>query len=330
MKRLMQTVAALPLFAIGAAAQDPAQLDALKKKMFEEQTVRLSMVDDVVKKKMLEEQTVRLNMVGAVAGPQVKGIPYSADEITEVNQVLGDGTRIHRETKVSVYRDSEGRTRRETPDNITISDPVAGTTYMVNPKTNAVRKLQTANNYIYRSSGAMTAGIPAMGEGVPTTFSVDTADGQTNIAVNGKQLDPKAVQELIAKAKAEGSAETKAGFQIVADGPVNGYAFATGARRVMVHPKAGEALGKKNIEGVIADGMRNAETIEAGAIGNDRPIQVVNEHWFSEELGMMVYSKRSDPRTGDEIFRVTNIRRGDPPAYLFQAPAETHGNERKM
>ena len=38
---------------------------------------------------------------------------------------------------------------------------------------------------------------------------------------------------------------------------------------------------------------------------------------------MMVYSKRSDPRTGDETFRVTNIRRGDPPAYLFQAPAET-------
>jgi hypothetical protein len=310
MKRLIQTVAALPLFAIGAAAQDTVQLDVLKKKL-------------------MDEQTVKLNMVGAVAGPLQKGMPYSADEITEVNQVLGDGTKIHRETKVSVYRDSEGRTRRETPDNITITDPVAGTTYMVNPKTNAVRKLQTANNYFYRSAGAMTAGIPAMGEGAPTTFSVDTADGQTNIAVNGKQLDPKAVQELIAKAKAEGSAETKAGF-VLADGPVNGYAFATGARRVMISSKAGESLGKKNIEGVIADGTRNAETIEAGAIGNDRPIQVVNEHWFSEELGMMVYSKRSDPRTGDEIFRLTNIRRGDPPAYLFQAPAETHSNERKM
>jgi hypothetical protein len=272
-------------------------------------------------------------MVGAVAGPQVKGNPYSADEITEVNQVLGDGTKIHRETKVTVYRDSEGRTRRETPDNVTISDPVAGTTYVINPKTNAVRKLQTANNFMYRTGamGAMTSGVPGTGEGVATTFSVHTADGQTNIEVNGKQLDPKAVQELIAKAKAEGSAETKGGF-VVADGPVNGYAFATGpARRVMINPKAGEALGKKNIEGVIADGMRNSETIEAGAIGNDRPIQVVNEHWFSEELGMMVYSKRSDPRTGDETFRVTNIHRGDPPAYLFQAPAETHTNsERKM
>ena len=45
---------------------------------------------------------------------------------------------------------------------------------------------------------------------------------------------------------------------------------------------------------------------------------------------MMVYSKRSDPRTGDEIFRMTNIRRGDPPAYLFQAPADAPAAERKM
>ena len=93
----------------------------------------------------------------------------------------------------------------------------------------------------------------------------------------------------------------------------------------------GEPLGKKSIEGVIAEGNRNVQTIETGAIGNDRPIQIVNEHWYSEELGMMVLSKRTDPRSGDETFRVTNIHRGDPPAYLFQAPAETHPNtERKM
>jgi len=311
MKKLMQTVAALPLFAIGAAAQDTVQLDVLKKKMLDEQ------------------QVVKMNMVGAMRGPVVKGMPYSADEITETTQVLGDGTKIHRETKTAVYRDNEGRTRRETPDSVTISDPVAGTTYVINPKTNAVRKLQTASNFVYRSSGG-ALGTP-MPDGMASTFSVHTMDGQTNIEVNGKQLDPKAVAELIAKAKAEGSAEK--GFAVITDGPVNGYSFttATPARRVMVNQKSGESLGKKNIEGVIADGMRNSETIDAGAIGNDRPIQVVNEHWYSEELGMAVYSKHSDPRTGDEIFRVTNIHRGDPPAYLFQAPAEAHGAaEHKM
>jgi hypothetical protein len=311
MKKLMYSVATLPLLAIGAAAQDTVQLD-------------------VAKKKMLDEQMVKLNMVGAVRGAVVKGMPYSADEITEVNQVLGDGTKIHRETKVTVYRDSEGRTRRETPENITISDPVAGTTYVVNTKTNAVKKLQTTNNYIYRSTGVGGGIGIGNGDGAPSTFSVQTVDGQTNIEVNGKQLDPKAVQELIAKAKAEGRAETKGGLVIV-DGPNVGYSVAPPPMgRVMVKPKAGESLGKKNIEGVIADGTRNTETIEAGAIGNDRPIQVVNEHWYSEELGMTVYNRRTDPRTGEETFRLTNIHRGDPPAYLFQAPADTHTNERKM
>jgi hypothetical protein len=313
MKKLMQTVAVLPLFAIGAAAQETAQLDALKKRMVEEQ------------------QVVKMDMVGAMRGPVVKGMPYSADEITETTQVLGDGTKIHRETKTAVYRDNEGRTRRETPDNVTISDPVAGATYVINPKTNSVRKLQTASNFVYRTSGAM--GGTATADGMSTTFSVHTMDGQTNIEVNGKQLDPKAVAELIAKAKAEGSAETKGLAVLTTDGPPTmGYTVATGPmRRVMVNTRAGESLGKKNIEGVIADGMRNSETIDAGAIGNDRPIQVVNEHWYSEELGMAVYSKHSDPRTGDEIFRVTNIHRGDPPAYLFQAPAESHTTtDRKM
>jgi hypothetical protein len=118
----MQSAAVLPLLAFGAMAQDSAQLTEVKKK--------------------LEESMVRMNMVGAVKGPLVKGMPYSGEEVNETNQVLADGTRIHRETKVMVYRDSEGRTRRESPENITISDPVAGNTYVINPKTTAVRWLQ--------------------------------------------------------------------------------------------------------------------------------------------------------------------------------------------
>jgi hypothetical protein len=92
---------------------------------------------------------------------------------------------------------------------------------------------------------------------------------------------------------------------------------------------AGESLGKQMIEGVNAEGTRNVSTIEAGAIGNDRPIQVSSESWYSDELQMMVMSKHSDPRTGDESFRLTNIRRGEPGAYLFQAPAGYQITERK-
>lgn len=278
-----------------------------------------------VQKKLLDEQIVRLNAIGTVKGPVVKNLPYSADEITEVNQTLADGTRIHRETKVTVYRDSEGRTRRESPESVTISDPVAGSTYIVNPKTNTVRKLQMSNTFIYRKAAGGE-------EGKTATFSVrTTGDGQANIEVNGQALDPKAVAEMIARAKAEGSAEAKGG-QVMLRTP-----FSTEPDMVKVGPMkqvAGktetESLGKKNFDGVIAAGTRNVETIETGAIGNDRPIQIVNESWYSDELAATVYTKRSDPRTGEEIFRLTNIQRGDPPAALFQAPAEPQVNEKKM
>ena len=97
--------------------------------------------------------------------------------------------------------------------------------------------------------------------------------------------------------------------------------MAAPAQRLMVRRTgSGESLGKQMVEGVNAEGMREVTTIPAGSIGNDRPISITNESWYSGELQMMVSSKRSDPRTGDETFRMTNIRLGEPGAYLFQAP----------
>ena len=65
---------------------------------------------------------------------------------------------------------------------------------------------------------------------------------------------------------------------------------------------------------------RMTATIEAGAIGNDRPIQVVSESWFSNELQTMVKSSHSDPRTGQETFELTNINRSEPGPELFEVP----------
>jgi hypothetical protein len=314
-KKLIQGAAIVPLLAFGAAAQDTEQLDAIKKHLAE-----------------TEQHMVKMDMVGAVKGPVVKGMPYAADEISETNQVLGDGTRIHREIKTSVYRDSEGRTRRETPDNITINDPVANATYMINPKTNSVRKLQMASTMMYRRDVGVGVGAGGSIEG-PTTFSIRTnGDGPSDIVINGQALDPKQVQEMIAKAKSEGRVEAKGGVLVPSTAvAVAGGTFTAGVPAMKrINMGKGESLGKKNVEGVIAEGTRNVETIEAGEIGNDRAIQIVNEQWFSEELGMTVMSKRSDPRMGDETFRVTNIRRGDPAPYLFQPPAGATVNERKM
>ena len=43
----------------------------------------------------------------------VKGAPYSAVAVTESTQTLSDGNQIMRKSEVTLYRDSEGCTRRE-------------------------------------------------------------------------------------------------------------------------------------------------------------------------------------------------------------------------
>ena len=76
------------------------------------------------------------------------------------------------------------------------------------------------------------------------------------------------------------------------------------------------------MEGVLAEGQRQTMTIPAGSQGNDREIHVITETWMSPDLKMAVYRKTSDPRTGDNIMRLSNISRNDPDPQLFQAPAD--------
>ena len=47
-------------------------------------------------------------------GKVVTGAPYSAVAVTETRQTLSDGNRIDRKMQANVYRDAQGRTRRET------------------------------------------------------------------------------------------------------------------------------------------------------------------------------------------------------------------------
>jgi hypothetical protein len=82
-----------------------------------------------------------------------------------------------------------------------------------------------------------------------------------------------------------------------------------------------ESLGTQTMEGVKAQGERRTSTIEAGAIGNDRPIQIVSERWYSPDLQVEVMTRHSDPRTGEEITRLVNINRAEPDPSLFQLPA---------
>lgn len=82
------------------------------------------------------------------------------------------------------------------------------------------------------------------------------------------------------------------------------------------------SLGTETINGVLAEGTRTTRTIAAGAIGNEKPIAITTERWYSSELQTYVLIKRSDPYVGQSEFQLTNIQRQEPDASLFHVPAD--------
>jgi hypothetical protein len=87
-------------------------------------------------------------------------------------------------------------------------------------------------------------------------------------------------------------------------------------------PENKEDLGTQSIEGVTARGTRTSHVIPAGKIGNEKAITVTTESWFSDEVGLEVLRVHKDPWSGEVTTKVTNIRRGEPEASLFIAPAD--------
>ena len=81
-------------------------------------------------------------------------------------------------------------------------------------------------------------------------------------------------------------------------------------------------LGTQTINGVSAQGKSITHTIPAGEVGNAKPIVSTGETWYSPDLQIPVLAKHNDPRSGQSIYTLTNIRRGDPPASLFQIPSD--------
>ncbi len=96
-----------------------------------------------------------------------------------------------------------------------------------------------------------------------------------------------------------------------------GLSPGTGGRDVRT-----ERLGAQEIEGILAEGTRTTLTIPAGTIGNQLPIETMSERWYSPELQVVVLTRRSDPRFGDTVYRLTNIVRAEPPPDLFEVPSD--------
>src|SRR5208337_2072972 len=87
-------------------------------------------------------------------GKVVTGVPMSGNLVVTRDTTLADGNRIHTENQTTVYRDAQGRVRREigfelnTPTTgaakrsmIVITDPVAGKRYVLNPQNKTAREM---------------------------------------------------------------------------------------------------------------------------------------------------------------------------------------------
>jgi hypothetical protein len=256
-------------------------------------------------------------------GKIVKGAPYSGEAVTESVQVLGDGNRIVNRFTSTVYRDSEGRTRREQTlkglggvlgnsneplQTIFINDPVAGVTYSLDSRTRTAHKSAPFKFEFVRKPGTM---------GTNGDFELRVAPGGENrgamIVTSPLPGPPSGPGTRIAVTQTEQ-------FTIGTEGGAANYVF-----RRSGGPNANEKkedLGKQMIEGVEAEGTRTTVTIPAGEVGNERAIEIVSERWYSPELQLVVMTRHSDPRTGETTYKLTNINRTEPVKSLFEVPSD--------
>jgi hypothetical protein len=213
-----------------------------------------------------------LGFEGLHGGKVVTGAPFSATAVSETNQTLADGNHISRKSQVNLFRDSQGRFRKEVTISgvgplaasgqpksfVVINDPVANANFVLHPESKVAEKMR----HPFRGMNGQATG--AIEERMRAHQQEEIASG------NLKQED----------------------------------------------------LGTQAIARVSAQGTRMTRTIPAGQIGNEKPILIVHETWFSNDLQTVVMSKRTDPWGGETTYTLTNIQRTEPDAALFAVPSD--------
>ncbi|MBO0797585.1 MAG: hypothetical protein J2P31_02075 [Blastocatellia bacterium] len=238
----------------------------------------------------------------------VQNASFSGEVVNESIQTLIDGNRIIQRSSSMVYRDSQGRTRIEWSfksinaqtrgenaehKTISISDPVSGVSYSLDPQARTAYKYATGDFGVGVSQSTTGAHQPAA-------------------APNAAPVVQR-FQRYVA---------------VIGFGQTNGAPIISSSEQGI--PCKNESLGKQVIEGVEAEGTRTTCTIPEGAVGNERPIEYFLERYYSGELQMVVMTKSSDPRSGEATQRLTNINRDEPDASLFQPPADYTISEPQM
>jgi hypothetical protein len=264
----------------------------------------------------------------------VKGAPYSATAVSETRQTLADGNRIVNSKTTRLFRDGQGRTRQEQARGVVfINDVVAGKRLLLNTERRTARELPVRA----QMDAPVVPPVPPV---PPTNMSGEEAKSWAesmrqwardfSARMRGEHAAPERSVDVVVR-REHGSAEVAERVEVVrlGDGPWTGAPMPP-MPPMITPPGAGTktSLGSRDFDGVRADGTRTTWTIPAGRIGNEKPIDVVSERWYSPELMLVVHSRFTDPRSGERIYQLENIKRAEPPAELFQAPPDFESTAR--
>jgi hypothetical protein len=223
------------------------------------------------------------------SGPPVEGAPYAATVTSKFAQTLSDGTLLVQTSASSTARDSAGRTRQDAPAPM-VDDPSVHPPQLVflqDPVAHASYVLNLTDKTAQKTA------MPTTTRGTDSPV-MESRMLSTNVA-GAVPIDDDSL------------------------GPMLVTSAAGMSRNEKVHS---ENLGSQTMEGLLVNGTRTTCTIPAGEIGNIKPIEVISEVWTSPDLKTVIYSKLSDPRTGEHIFQLTDIVRAEPDPSLFVVPGD--------
>jgi hypothetical protein len=253
-----------------------------------------------------------------IAGPEsvVTGEPYQAQAVTQHQQLTADGTHISQTNTSSLARDSEGRTMRtDTLGGIGPGTPASGSSGANSEPVMTTIFDPVANQHIDYLSNSTVAHVITMREMQP-------GGGFSSLPASAQ---PQAGSAPPIQIMGMSPAPPMAGGGFV----VEKFAGGPSALR----NTASESLGTKTVDGLSAVGTRSTTTIPSGTIGNDKPIVITQETWYSPDLKLVLESTHNDPRYGETTYTVTNLLRSEPDESLFQVPPGytiDHGNGQVM
>lgn len=220
-------------------------------------------------------------------GPRpIVGAPYYGEEVSQHEQTLANGTQIN-ETKTlrKIWRDSEGRTRIERDLVVVSSSKSAPAIVQItDPVAGYIYTLDTARRIAHRVVAPPPPGGPQTGN--PDRMPIRAASRAGTAGSLGGTFTPSVRQTTDGQ-----------GHQVTI-----------------------EELGTKAIDGILVEGTRRTTVYPTGSQGNDRPLKVIVESWWSPDVKVMMLSMTDNPRSGVTTVKITHLDTQEPDSELFSLP----------